>query len=193
MQQESPSPRTPAPESMVPTKAIPTQLSSEGRKQGWPSFALQALMLLLSLLFVFGIAAIGSYFTTSQIDTWYTQINKPTWNPPNWVFPVVWTPLFAMMGVSLWLVWREYRRQAVGVSMVVFAIQISLNALWSYLFFGQQAIELAKYEILLLLLSIVVTIVCFWPIRRWAAVLLMPYAAWVAFASYLNWTIASLN
>ncbi len=153
----------------------------------------QVLGLAAWMAICFVAAGVGSGFTASEIGSWYTQINKPTWNPPNWIFPVVWTTLFAMMGISAWLVWRQYPRTKVARALAVFLLQLALNVFWSILFFGLHQVVWAGIEILVLLLAIVATIRFSWPISRPAAWLLVPYALWVSFASYLNWTIVSLN
>ena len=145
------------------------------------------LSLLVSFVIVFSVAAVGAAFMPGE---WYAALNKPTWNPPNWIFGPVWTALYVMIAISGWLLWREPDRT---LTMSLFALQLALNGAWSWLFFGRHTISGALLDIVLLLATIVVLIVVAWPINRLAAGLLMPYAAWVAFATVLNAAIWRLN
>lgn len=132
----------------------------------------------------------GSRFLPGQ---WYTDLSKPSWNPPAWVFAPVWITLYVMMGVAAWMVWRRRRTHAVAVSLVVFLGQLVLNALWSYLFFGLHLMVVAAVEIVILFLLIVTCAVLFWRVRAAAGALLVPYALWVGFASVLTITLARMN
>lgn len=137
----------------------------------------------------------SSLVTQSSITTWYPTINKPSFNPPNEVFAPVWTILYVMMGVSAGLVWSKM--EAVPVltkkALWVFVIQLILNALWSFLFFGLQNPFLALVEIMLLWLMIFETIKLFKPIDALASKLMIPYLLWVSFAMILNGSIWWLN
>ena len=123
--------------------------------------------------------------------SWYEELNKPSWQPPNWLFPIAWTILFIMIAISGWLVWREVG--AITLPLVVYGIQLILNYMWSWLFFGKKRMDLALFEVGLLWLSIVAMIVLFYPISETAALLLLPYLAWVSFAAFLNFTMLRLN
>jgi tryptophan-rich sensory protein len=136
---------------------------------------------------------LGSFFTSSSVKTWYLIINKPSWNPPSWVFAPVWTTLFIMMGISLYLVWSRKIDNKSRVAFKMFAVQMVLNVLWSVFFFGMGNFWLAFGEILVLWAFILATIVSFAKINKTAAWLLVPYILWVSFATYLNLTIALLN
>ncbi len=143
---------------------------------------------------------IGSVFTTPSIPTWYATLVKPALNPPNWVFGPVWTTLFALMGISAFLVWSSYaratdgqRKRAVKVALVLFGVQLVLNTLWSIIFFGLHSPFWAFIEIIILWLAILTTIIAFSRISKPAAWLLAPYILWVSFASYLNCSIWMLN
>ena len=135
---------------------------------------------------------VGSVATAPQIPTWYASLNKPSWNPPSWVFAPVWTTLYVMMGAAAWLVWRKvggpFQR-----AFWWFWIQLALNAVWTFIFFGLEQPGLAFIEIVLLWLSIAATVSAFWKCSRAAALLLTPYLGWVSFAAYLNFTIWRLN
>jgi len=133
--------------------------------------------------------------TRESITTWYPTLEKPVFNPPNWLFAPVWTILYAMMGVAGGLVWNhlETEREAVKKAFLFFIIQLGLNAMWSYLFFGLHNPLLALIEIVLLWLMIFETYSQFKKIDRIAGMLLVPYLAWVAFATVLNASIWWLN
>jgi len=146
--------------------------------------------LIISLALPFLASAIGSLFTVTGISSWYSEIQKPFFNPPSWIFGPVWTLLYLLMGISLYLVWTKKSDKK---AFVVFGIQLALNALWSILFFGLQNPALAFFEILLLWIAILVTITTFYKIRKSAGYLLIPYLAWVTFASVLNYSIWILN
>ncbi|MCL4360081.1 tryptophan-rich sensory protein [Patescibacteria group bacterium] len=137
---------------------------------------------------------IGSFFTVSAIPGWYATLHKPWFSPPNWVFGPVWTTLYALMGVALFLVWeRGMTKSRVMGATYLFLLQLALNALWSILFFGLRNPGLAFWELVILWGSIVLTIRAFYRIRKSAAYFLVPYLLWVSFAGVLNWAIWSLN
>ena len=145
---------------------------------------------------------IGSIFTSESVSTWYQTIEKPSFSPPNWLFGPVWTTLYVKMGISLFLVWRATTSTATFATtihnrkiaaFIAFGFQLILNVLWSFLFFGLRSPQLAFAEIVILLISIVVTIVIFSKISKLAAILMVPYAGWVTFASFLNLQIWLLN
>lgn len=133
--------------------------------------------------------------TRSSITTWYPTLVKPSFNPPNWVFAPVWSMLYIMMGVAAGLVWNriDFEKEAVKKALIFFAIQLALNALWSYLFFGLKNPMLAGIEIILLWLMIFETYSKFVKINKIAGYLLIPYLAWVSFATVLNESIWWLN
>lgn len=149
--------------------------------------------LIFSLVIVYSAAAIGGLATASSVDLWYLELQKPSWNPPGWVFGPVWTALYAMMALAAWMVWRVNGWRSASGALSLFAGQLLLNSLWSLLFFGWQRPDLALVEIGLLWLSIFATMIAFWRHSRAASLLLVPYLAWVSFASVLNYAIWSLN
>jgi translocator protein len=148
------------------------------------------LSLLVFFVLCFAVAGLGSLATTPNIPTWYATLNKPSWNPPNWLFGPVWTLLYAMMAVAGWLVWK---RVGWGTAIICFAVQLALNLAWSFIFFGAHQTGLAFLEIILLWLAIAATIISFFPVSKTAAALLIPYLLWVSFAATLNITIWRLN
>jgi benzodiazapine receptor len=133
---------------------------------------------------------IGSFATTPAIATWYAGLAKPEFNPPNWVFAPVWTLLYLLMGVALWLVWEK--RDGIA-PIVVFLIQLALNIVWSFIFFGMHLPLWAFAEILILWLLILICTVQFWRRVTAAGILMLPYLGWVSFAAVLNFAIYSLN
>lgn len=124
---------------------------------------------------------------------WYERLEKPSWRPPNWLFAPVWTFLYGTIAVSGWLVWRQAGFEGAQLPLIVYAIQLLLNAAWSPIFFGLHRIGLALMEMALMWLSIVATIVLFYPISAGAALLLLPYLCWVSFALVLNYSVWRLN
>lgn len=137
---------------------------------------------------------IGALFTTAKIPTWYAAIVKPAWQPPSWLFGPVWTFLFLLMGVASAIVWQRRGQSPVAAAaLTAYMVQLALNILWSYLFFGLQSPGAAFIEIFVLIAAIIVTLVLFWRVTPVAGWLMVPYLAWVLFASYLNFTIWRLN
>lgn len=133
--------------------------------------------------------------TRSAITTWYPTLVKPSFNPPNWIFAPVWSMLYIMMGVAAGLVWNriDFEKEAVKKALLFFAIQLALNALWSFLFFGLKNPMLAGIEIIVLWLMIYETYTKFVKINKIAAYLFIPYLLWVSFAMVLNGSIWWLN
>lgn len=137
---------------------------------------------------------IGSWFTFSSIPTWYASLIRPELAPPNWVFGPVWTTLFLLMGVAVFLVWRQgFEKMNIKVALIIFAVQLVLNVFWSVLFFGLQNPGASLVEIFFLWLAILVNLVVFYKISRTAAWLLVPYLLWVSFAAFLNYSFWVLN
>jgi translocator protein len=147
-------------------------------------------VLCISIPFLAGF--IGSFFTMDAIPTWYAGLNKPDFNPPNWIFGPVWSLLYLLMGVSLYLIWNSEDKSK-KFAIWVFATQIILNTLWSILFFGMQNPLIAFIEIIILWIVIALNIFLFFKINKVAGILLVPYILWVSFASFLNYSIMILN
>ena len=139
------------------------------------------------------ISAIGGWVTADSVGTWYRTLQKPDFNPPDWVFAPVWSLLYLMIALAGWRVWRRRGLAGARVAMGAYAAQLALNLAWSFVFFGGQMIGIALAEIVLLLVAIGVNALLFWRIDRMAGWLLAPYAAWVAFASILNFALWRLN
>lgn len=137
--------------------------------------------------------AIGSIFTFDSIPTWYASINKPFFTPPNWIFGPVWTTLYILMGIALYITWQSNPSQNRTYALYLFAIQLVLNAIWSILFFGIKTPFWAFIEILLLLGFIFLTARYMYKINKLAGYLLIPYLCWVTFASLLNFAVYLLN
>ena len=128
-----------------------------------------------------------------SIDTWYRTLQKPFFNPPDWIFGPVWTVLYLMIAFAGWRAWRSRHVAGARTRMAVYGAQLALNLAWSLIFFGGRMIGLALVDIVLLLAVIVVNAVLFWRADRLAGWLLVPYAAWVAFAGVLNFALWRLN
>ena len=142
------------------------------------------------LLLPFAAAAVGTRFMPGA---WYASLVKPAWNPPNWIFGPVWTLLYVLMGVAAWLVWRRVGWSGARLALGLFIVQLVLNAAWSWLFFGLHRPDLAFVDICALWGLILAVAVLFGRVDRLAAALLVPYLAWVGFATVLNFTIWRLN
>jgi len=157
-------------------------------------FKVNVLRLLVSIIICQFAGAIGAIFTSSSLESWYLLLEKPVFNPPSWVFFPVWTTLYTLMGISLYLVWEKgLQQKEVKVGIFLFGLQLGLNILWSFLFFGLQSPYHAFLEILLLWLAILLTAIQFWKISKVASMLLIPYLLWVSFAALLNYQIWVLN
>lgn len=151
------------------------------------------LKLLLSIILCEGVGILGSVFTIPSITTWYSHLSKPAFNPPNWIFGPVWTTLYLLIGVSLYLILEKNLKKEKNLILIVFLIQLFLNFLWSIIFFGMHLPMAAFVEIAFLWGSIVWMIVNFWKFSKSASLILVPYLCWVSFAAILNLTVAILN
>jgi tryptophan-rich sensory protein len=136
----------------------------------------------------------GGLVTAGSVGTWYEGLEKPFFNPPGWVFGPVWTALYALMGVALYLVWRKgLRRPEVKVALFVFAVQLLLNAAWSPAFFGLRSTVAGLCVIIPLWIAILATIIAFFKVSKIAGSLLIPYMLWTSFAVVLNASLVILN
>ena len=150
--------------------------------------------LIIAIAVPVAVGAFSGFFTASGVDGWFQTIKKPDWNPPSAVFAPVWTTLYILMGIALYLVWKSNAPAAQKKQAILFWCgQLVLNGLWSFIFFNQHAIGFALFEICLLWLAILVTIFLFARIHKAAAWLLVPYISWVSFASLLTYAIWRLN
>jgi translocator protein len=163
-----------------------------------PAPVRRPLSSLLSLLLHVGgsllAGVLGGLATRSSVGSWYQTLDKPSWNPPSWVFGPVWSTLYVLMGIAAWGVWRaaapaEAKRRAA----LLFWGQLVLNTLWSFLFFGLRSPGLALIEVLVLWAAILLTLRAFWRLRPLSGALLCPYLAWVSYAAALTAAIAWLN
>ena len=151
------------------------------------------------------VSALGGWATAASVGTWYQTLAKPAFNPPNWIFAPVWSALYLMIAIAGWRVWRRGDGEASGgveasgamrevrLALIVYAVQIALNLSWSFVFFGARLIGPALAVIAALLAAILANAFLFWRIDRAAGALLVPYAAWVAFATLLNAALWRLN
>ena len=142
------------------------------------------------LLITFAAGWIGSQYMPGA---WYESLVKPSWNPPNAIFAPVWSVLYILIGIAAWLVWRRSGFSVAAAALSIFIVQLFLNTLWLYLFFGLHRPDMAFFDIVALWVSILIVMVLFWREDRYAGALLLPYLAWVSFALYLNFTLWQLN
>ena len=154
-----------------------------------------ALRLIACVVLCFAVAALGSWVTRPQIPTWYATLLKPSWTPPAWLFPVAWNVLYLLMALSLWRLWERSREHVAGAERAIwlFLAQLALNAAWAPTFFGLHAIWSGLLIIVALAMVLVVTIYAAFHVDRPAAWMLVPYLAWIVYASSLNAAIAVLN
>jgi translocator protein len=156
--------------------------------------AVAGLALALLLVLCLGVGFVGSIATASSIADWYPGLAKPSWTPDSSVFAPVWTALYIIMAVAAWLVWRKGMRYAgVRAALALFGAQLLLNLLWPFLFFALRSPEAGLLGIGALLVSVAFTTWAFFGLSRWAGLLMLPYLAWVAFASLLNLAIWRMN
>ncbi|PLX24961.1 TspO protein [Candidatus Parcubacteria bacterium] len=149
---------------------------------------------LAAIIISMSAGVLGSLFTQTGPDSWYVSLIKPEFNPPNWIFGPVWTSLYILMGISLYLIWdKGLKKKELRFAFGIFILQLLFNAWWSILFFGLQNPKLAFCEIVFLWFLIVFVIYLFSNIRKLAAWLLIPYLLWVSFATVLNYSIWVLN
>ena len=148
------------------------------------------LALLLFIIIVFNAAFVANRF---RPGAWYKGLQKPSWTPPNWLFPAIWTVLYILIAVSGWLVWREAGVKAALFPLIIYLGQLILNALWTWFFFGLHKPGLAFLDIVALWFFIVFTIILFWPFSKLAGILLLPYLLWITFAATLNYCVWKMN
>ena len=151
------------------------------------------IVLVIFCFITLGTGSLASILTARGVREWYPKLRKPKGTPPSWVFGPVWTTLYLLMAVAAWLVWRDYGWRGGRSALLLFLGQLALNAAWSGIFFGARMPSLALGEIVLLWLAILFNIVVFHWLNPLAALLLVPYLAWVTYASYLNFGIWRLN
>jgi tryptophan-rich sensory protein len=152
------------------------------------------IKLVVSILATFSAGGIASLFTFKAIPSWYAGLKKPPYTPPNWVFGPVWTTLYILMGISVFLIWQNgLAISGASLAFTLFWIQLVLNALWSIVFFGMKSKEGGVITIIVLWFLILATMITSFRVSGWAGALLIPYIVWVSIASYLNIGIWMLN
>lgn len=151
----------------------------------------KSIKLILCILLPLLVGGVSGFFTSQSIPNWYVYLNKPSFNPPNYLFGPVWTLLYILMGISFYLIINKPKVNWLLVS--IFITQLILNFFWSFIFFNAHNLGLALVEIIILWASILTMIILFYKINKWAAILNIPYLLWVSFATLLNYSIYSLN
>lgn len=150
--------------------------------------------LIICIVICLAVGGVSGYFTADEIPNWYAALNKPTFNPPNWIFGPVWSALYILMAVSLWLVWKSDVDSSIkNKAILIFAMQLILNFFWSIIFFHFHQLGFALVEIICMWIFILFSIIKFYPVSKTASYLLFPYLLWVSFASILNYAIWKLN
>lgn len=149
--------------------------------------------LICSLLITLSVGGVSGWITTDKIFPWYTNLNKPSFTPPDWLFSPVWTILYILMGIALYKVWKQPLSERRNAALFIFLIQLMFNFLWSILFFQFHQIGWAVVDIVALWLCVLITIFSFARVSRAAAWLMIPYIVWVSFATLLNISIWRLN
>jgi translocator protein len=153
----------------------------------------QIFKLLASLSLPLGLGAIAGLFTAEAVPEWYETLNRPSFNPPNWLFGPVWTALYLLMGISFFLIWKQSASKERSFAIIAFLLQLSLNFCWSFIFFYFNMIGFALIEIVFLWISIVIMFFLFYKIKPIAAYINIPYFLWVTFAAILNASYYFLN
>jgi tryptophan-rich sensory protein len=153
----------------------------------------QAVKLLASLLLPPGVGAIAGLYTAKAIPGWYATLNQPSFNPPNWIFGPVWTTLYIVMGISLFLIWKLPASKQRNQAILLFMVQLALNFCWSFFFFYFKMIGVALIDILALWIMIVIMLTRFYKLKPLAAYINIPYLLWVTFATALNAAYFLLN
>ncbi|WP_406823458.1 TspO/MBR family protein [Pedobacter sp. KACC 23697] len=152
------------------------------------------LAFIINIAITLGVGALGGLATAQSVKTWYPTLNKPSFNPPNWLFAPVWTTLYILIGIAAYLVWvRRDKIVHFPRTVAIYLIQLILNLAWSFIFFYLHELGFALFEIILLLIIIVINAGMFYKINKWAGLLFIPYIFWVSFASFLTYNIFILN
>ncbi|GGH00088.1 MULTISPECIES: TspO/MBR family protein [Pedobacter] len=152
------------------------------------------LAFIINIAITLGVGALGGWATAQSVRTWYPTLQKPSFNPPNWLFAPVWTTLYILIGIAAYLVWtRRDKIVHFPRTVAIYLIQLILNLCWSFIFFYLHEIGFALAEIILLLAIIILNALTFYKINKWAGLLFIPYILWVGFAAFLNYNIFILN
>ena len=152
------------------------------------------LAFIINIAITLSVGALGSLATAESVKTWYPTINKPSFNPPDWLFGPVWTSLFILIGIAAYLVWiKRDRIVHFPRTFAIYFIQLILNLGWSFIFFYLHEIGFALAEILILLIVIIINAIAFYKVDKWAGLIFIPYILWVGFATILNYNIFILN
>jgi len=151
------------------------------------------IKLCISVILPLAIGAIAGIFTAQAIPDWYASLIRPSFNPPNGIFGPVWTSLYLLMGISLFIIWKQPTSKKRNIAMTIFVIQLLLNFCWSFLFFYFKEIGLALIEIIIMWIAILIMIISFHKVKPLAAYINIPYILWVSFATILNAAYYILN
>jgi benzodiazapine receptor len=147
---------------------------------------IKIIKLVVSMILPLGIGAIAGMFTAKAVPEWYASLNRPSYNPPDWLFGPVWTALYILMGISLFLIWKLDAGKERNLAMLFFLLQLLLNFGWSFFFFYFKMIGVALFEIIVLWIIIVIMLILFYKLKPLASYINIPYLLWVTFATMLN-------
>jgi len=150
------------------------------------------IKILVCVLICAGLGFASGISNVNEVNGWFQTIEKPSWNPPNWIFSPVWTTLYILMGIAAGIIWHSRDERRIQ-ALMLFILQFLFNLAWSYLFFARHAIGWALAEIILMLILIIATSISFYRIKPLAGMLMLPYILWVSFATVLNGAIWMLN
>ncbi|QNN40440.1 TspO/MBR family protein [Pedobacter roseus] len=149
---------------------------------------------IINIAITLSVGALGGWATAKSVKTWYPTLNKPSFNPPNWLFAPVWTTLYVLIGIAAYLVWiRRDKIVHFPRTVAIYLIQLILNLAWSFIFFYLHEVGFALAEIILLLAIIIINALTFYKINKWAGLIFIPYIIWVSFATFLTYNIFILN
>ncbi|WP_293311440.1 TspO/MBR family protein [Pedobacter sp. UBA5917] len=149
---------------------------------------------IINIAITLGVGALGGWATAQSVKTWYPTLNKPSFNPPNYLFAPVWTTLYVLIGIAAYLVWTKRDKIAhFPRTVAIYLIQLILNLAWSFIFFYLREVGFALAEIILLLIFVVINGFTFYKINKWAGLIFIPYFLWVSFATLLTYNIFILN
>lgn len=151
------------------------------------------IKLIISIAIPLAIGAVAGMFTASAVPEWFASLNRPSFAPPNWVFGPVWTTLYVIMGISMFLIWKMPASNERSVALLVYSVQLMLNFGWSFFFFYFKTLGIALIEIIILWISIAAMLLLFYKLKPMAAYINIPYFLWVTFASFLNGGFYKLN
>ncbi|MDH4122686.1 MAG: tryptophan-rich sensory protein [Thermoplasmata archaeon] len=151
------------------------------------------IALIVFIVICYAASAVGAIFTTKNLDVWYDSLRKPSWTPPGGLIGTIWFILYTLMAIAAAIVWSSGDFEQISIPIILFAIQLALNVIWSLLFFAKQDLKGAFVEVVIFWMFILATMIAFFTVNVLAGILFIPYLTWVSIASYLNYTVWRMN